>query len=119
MAEDRKATLPGLGGRIKEARERAKLVQEQLGVAVQRERNTVSRWERGETQPGDSMITRLGEFLGVTPEWLKTGAARDTGAHDLTPDEEDYLNLYRRLEPNFRAGIREAMRVLPQTEAVE
>lgn len=54
---------PGLGRRIKRARERAQLTQRQLATAVGVDRKTVGNWESGASSPRSS-LARLETVLG-------------------------------------------------------
>jgi len=38
------------------------------------EENTLTRWERGETEPGFEMLLRICQVLGVTPNELLLGS---------------------------------------------
>lgn len=64
----------GIGKRLQEARERAKMsqedVKEALGLAS---RQAVSKWERGETMPSSDAWEKLGPLLGVSLDWLFYG----------------------------------------------
>jgi transcriptional regulator with XRE-family HTH domain len=41
------------------------------------EENTLTRWERGETEPGFDMLLRICQVLGTTPNELLLGSAPD------------------------------------------
>lgn len=63
------------GKKIKEARKRLKLSQENLAAKLQTEginieRNSVSRIEIGTRFVADYELLVLSEILGVSPEWL-------------------------------------------------
>ncbi len=72
--------LPGLGTRLRQCRERARLsavrVADQLGCDVR----TLYRWERDEFEPSMTMLARLSELYGVTPNHLVTGDDSGTAA---------------------------------------
>jgi transcriptional regulator with XRE-family HTH domain len=55
-----------IGGRIREARDRAELTQCQLADAAGVEQSQVSRWERGES-PKIESVRKLADVLGVRP----------------------------------------------------
>lgn len=52
-----------LGERLKTARIRRKMTQEQLGMLINTSRSTISNWERGETQPDYEQLYALTEVL--------------------------------------------------------
>ncbi len=57
----------------------AKLTQEQLAAAVGVSRQTVAKWESGETSPDLEHAAALAEALGVTIDGLATFDTRGTG----------------------------------------
>jgi transcriptional regulator with XRE-family HTH domain len=63
-----------IGKRLQEARERARMsqedVKEALGLAS---RQAVSKWERGDTMPSSDAWEKLGPLLGVSLDWLFYG----------------------------------------------
>jgi transcriptional regulator with XRE-family HTH domain len=64
-----------IGERIKSARVAAKLTQGQLAAKVGATSGmTVSRWETARFGPGREWLEPLSEALGVTTDWLLTGA---------------------------------------------
>lgn len=56
------------GGRLRELREAAGLTQQQLAERVGCRWLAVSRWERGEREPGWGQVNALCEALGVSCE---------------------------------------------------
>lgn len=70
---DGKCNISGI--RIRDARERAGMSQEQLAVklqllGLQTGQNAVSRMETGKRLVADFEIIKLAEALGVTTDWL-------------------------------------------------
>ena len=59
-----------LGQNIKFFRKRRGMTQEELALEIQKSKNIVPRWERGEIQPTAKNISLLAEALGVTPSEL-------------------------------------------------
>ncbi|AMQ45137.1 repressor [Aeromonas veronii] len=60
--------------RIKSARKKTGLSQDELSVFVGVSRAAISQWERGETTPRGKYLGDLATALGVTVEWLLTGS---------------------------------------------
>ena len=50
----------------------------------------VSQWRQGKTSPSNRSINKIASYLGVTPEWLKTGIGNEKPA----TDKDDELNAY-------------------------
>ena len=58
------------GARIREARDRAGLTQEELAEKLAVHKMTVSKWERGEREPKGPALLALGRELKVSPAWI-------------------------------------------------
>lgn len=58
-------TLPTLGARIRDARRRALLTQEQLASTLEVEAGAIQRWEAGRSEPRVSQLTALARACGV------------------------------------------------------
>lgn len=84
--------LGELGGRLRYARHRARLTQQQaadrLGLAI----HTIRRHELGQTQPSEHRLDELSRLYDVDSEWLRSG-----GAHNRPPGAL--------AAPDQRAGI--------------
>lgn len=65
--------LGGFGERVRTARERLRLSQHTLGVAVGADAGTVSRWERGRGYPQTQQLARLAHALGESLDYLVLG----------------------------------------------
>jgi len=59
-----------LGSRIKYARERAGLSQEDVARRFKVHRAAVSQWENGKTRPASGKLAELADVLSVSAEWL-------------------------------------------------
>lgn len=71
--------------RIRSARRRLRLSQEDLARKIPVSKNTVARWEGGAT-PGGANLDALADALGVTTDWILRGeAVREDGAPEGTP----------------------------------
>ena len=53
------------GGRLRQLREAAGLTQQELADRIGVRWGAISRWERGDREPGWSMVLALGKALGV------------------------------------------------------
>lgn len=62
-----------LGGRIRNARTRAKLTQLDVAHALGTQASTVSKWEAGLWEPSLSFVDALARTLKVRLEWLVRG----------------------------------------------
>lgn len=75
-----------LGDNIRLYRKAAKLTQEKLSECVDVTRLTIARYESGEIVPSASVLSRLADALGVTPNIL-------LGQNDMTDDEREIWEL--------------------------
>lgn len=106
--------LPTFGARLKYARERAKLSQEELAQRLGKDaRQTVGRWERDKFEPSLNEIVRLAVILDVDRNWLAFG---DGAPHPL-PAVEAYLKTPRgkELDPEMAELLRRHSHSLFQT----
>jgi len=69
------------GARLERARRRQKLTQGQLAARLGRTRNSVARWESGDSVPEAELLVALSRELEVSIDFLLTGAAAGA-AHD-------------------------------------
>lgn len=105
-----------LGGRIREARERAAIEsQAALARLLEVDKKTISNWERGEIVPKGATLRRLADALGVTVKWLQDGGEYSTRAPQPAPAASpteplaDYA--IRRIEGVEADRRRDAMRL--------
>jgi transcriptional regulator with XRE-family HTH domain len=63
-----------LGARIRALREKAKLSQQALAKAAGVSQNGLSKWERGEREPGFATMLRIAKALGVRVAAFETSA---------------------------------------------
>jgi len=68
--------MSGIGERIRDARARAGLTQQELGGRCGVSRAAVAQWENGTTQPSLAHLRRVADGLGVWVSWL-TGESED------------------------------------------
>jgi transcriptional regulator with XRE-family HTH domain len=85
-----------VGLRIKEARDRADMSQNELARLLDITGGAVGQWELGITIPRAQTINRLSEIFGVSPDWLLGKEGRKTDAVRTDP-EEHVLQLFGKL----------------------
>jgi|GEM_PF-1170916 len=79
-----------LAVRLKQARLRKKLTQEELAETVGIKQQAVQRIEAGKVK-STSYVVQLAKCLGVTPEWLALGEEESTTlAHGNIPDSDSH-----------------------------
>ncbi len=89
----RKGEKSGLGGRIDQARQHAKINLTELGVHVGVGRSAVSQWISETTEPSADNLRKAAIATGVSYEWLATGrgqmspSAQEAPAHYTPPPE--------------------------------
>ncbi len=100
MVDDKAGFDRALGERIRKARERAGVKQDQLAQAVGLSRTSITNIERGRQGVQAYLLTRIAEVLGQP-------------ATDLLPRPDSgqaISNKVRELEPNKRAWAERVMR---------
>ena len=66
-------TLEKIGARIRNKRESLGMTQQELADMVNVTRNTISRYENGETEVGVITLNNIADALSVTVLWLLFG----------------------------------------------
>ena len=102
--------MSGFPERLKSARLRLGMTQEQLGYELNVTKASVSAWENGREAPGFRLLPRLREVLGVPLDELLCGigdlAASPIDVIAIRGEEEAaLLKAYRRLPPKRRRGL--------------
>ena len=78
-----------LNERIREARKKCGLSQIDLADAMEVSRQTVSKWETGESAPEINKLPQLAKVLGVSLDWLfAEGASGDTSSEEPRTDRQ-------------------------------
>lgn len=98
----------GIADRVKSAREKAGLTQEQLGDRLGLSRDFVSKIENGITQRPRN-IKELGIALNVSPIWLAFGVQ---GLEHLSPDALDVAMLFDVLDDDKKRIVRAMLETL-------
>ena len=84
--------------RIKELRTEKRIKQvdlaKQLGIA----QNTLSYWERGESQPDNKMLEKIAEFFGVSIDYLlgRSDIRCSEDIDGLPPEAIEHLERYKK-----------------------
>jgi ribosome-binding protein aMBF1 (putative translation factor) len=97
-----------IGARIREARERAGMSQEQLASAIGSEAATVSRYETARRAISLEIVEQIARALNITTMELVAGSPSVAG-RKLKVDERELLSTYRSMKPTYR---RLALRLL-------
>jgi transcriptional regulator with XRE-family HTH domain len=95
------ALLRGIGARVRDARRRAGMSQDDLADAIRAEPATLSRYETAKRAFPIDTLERIAKALNVSVVDL-VGAEPPTAQADLTPDEARLLGLYRAMGPGLR-----------------
>ena len=89
-----------LGKRIIALRKAAGLTQQQVAKALNISRPAVAFWETGREGSVKKHLAGLATLLGVSIETLLSGQLEQLIDIKVTPDEADFIALYRRLSPS-------------------
>lgn len=85
-----------LSENIKKARTRQKMTQEQLAKHLNKSKNVISNWERGDNKPDAESILQLCTLLNMDPNTLLDW--QRTEEYHLSFDEKNIINNYRNIE---------------------
>lgn len=101
------------GGRLKTARERRGLTQDELAERAQTTQLSISRYENSKSTPAPDILAALALALEVSADWL-LGLTDSPDGHlqaaELTPDEWQALAAFR------RANLEELVRVFLESK---
>ena len=76
------------GKRLYELRKKAGLSQEELAEALDVTRQTVSKWEVGDSTPDMAKLTAMGAFFGISLDELVLGRPPEGGRKQFTLQDE-------------------------------
>ena len=93
--EREKSTMIQLGSRIRQARDRAGLTQEQLAERIGVSRTAIARYESGEIEPKLHNLAAIAMALSVSCDEL-LGIRPVSSALSLSPEAEAALELFIR-----------------------
>ena len=83
--KERDPFLVALGQRLREARHRSGLTQDQAAERIPIGRSTLAGWESGVAAPDPAKLVRIAEVYGVSLDWLLRGES-DLGQTAPEPD---------------------------------
>lgn len=91
--ESRETQAASFGDRIRKVRGLTPLGEFAAGFDIHK--NTLARYERGESLPDAGFLSRLCEVYGINPNWMLmgTGAEKAAESQPLTAQGKAYLNL--------------------------
>ncbi|MCH8542311.1 MAG: helix-turn-helix domain-containing protein [Alcanivorax sp.] len=110
--------MPGFPERLKSARLRLGMTQEQLGYELNVTKASVSAWENAREAPGFRLLPKLKQVLGVSLDELLCGSAGENQSvannqlHELTTRNEDeaaLLKAFRRMPLKRRKALLEVI----------
>lgn len=93
--EREKITVIYLGSRIRQARDRAGLTQEQLAERIGVSRTAIARYESGEIEPKLHNLAAIAETLNVSTDEL-LGVRVSVSGLSLSPEAEAALSTFIR-----------------------
>ena len=82
--------------RLKQARSDKGLSQSKLAAIVEVHVTNISRYERGENKPTSSVLSKLGDALGVSADYLMSGSTDDIANAAIT--DKELLDQFKRVE---------------------
>ena len=80
-----KYSIPGLGGRLRRARNETGLSQEKVADRIGISWMTVHRWERSQRGVPDDLLARVSELYGEPLRWFLTLEDGDLGQESESP----------------------------------
>lgn len=82
--------------RLKQARTAKGMSQSKLAKIVGVHVTNISRYERGENKPTSAVLTKLGDALGVSADFLMSGSMDEVAGNTIS--DKDLLEQFRKVE---------------------
>ena len=79
--------------RIRELRKQHKITMKQLGEVIGVAESTISQYETGKREPDNETLLRLGEYFGVSVDYLLGAAVQKETSPALTKKDERDISL--------------------------
>lgn len=73
-------------------------------------------WKNGSV-PSSDIVVQLSEFLNVSTDYLLKGVENNSSTINLTTDEQELLDIYKKLSPMSRGRIKERAEMLAELES--
>lgn len=108
--------MPIQAERIAQRRHKLGLSQEDLAAFAGTSQRQISKYETGKNDPTGDVLAALAQALDTTTDWL-LGLTDNPerllrGQDDLSDDERELLELYRRHSPDKRRQMRNVAKAL-------
>ena len=91
--------------KLRELRKNCGLTMKELGAEIGVAESTISQYETGKRQPDDESLLKLGEFFGVSVDYLLTG---DENKKAPTPEGERKID-DRKMKAAFLGGLADGL----------
>ena len=92
-----------LSNKLKEARMKKGLKQEDLAKALGKSKGVISHWERGDNRPDADTLFDICELLEVDPNWLLDWEQRSNVTLSLA--EQEILEKFNALTPHDQSMV--------------
>lgn len=98
-----------LNERIRLARKKVELTQEQLAEKIGIAFQTLNKYEKGHRLPDAEILRQIAIITGVDAGWLLIGEKKGTAVHNETQEEKEYLEklLHVLRNPDTKKAIQE------------
>lgn len=104
-----------ISDRIKRIRRELDMSQSQLGEALEASQKAVSRWEKGEVEPKQTLLEMIAKLGNVSFAWLSTGEGEFQGPSRLSEEETALLQDFREItEPRLQYLARAKIHFMEQ-----
>ncbi|MCE2579443.1 helix-turn-helix domain-containing protein [Gluconacetobacter entanii] len=105
QTEARAAPATELAKKVATLRKACGMSQSELAAAMGLSRSAIAALETGRTSSANRHLPKLAQIFEVPPELFLGGMVEQTTTMDLSPDERDLIDLYRRLPTERKMEI--------------
>ena len=101
-----------IGNRIKKLRLSLGLKQVQFAQHIRVSQGYLAEVEKGKKTPSSRVLLAVSTVFGIDEDWLRTGRGRKNRPEDmqLSKEERDVVNLFRRLRPPAQSAFVKQMK---------
>lgn len=92
-----------LSDNIKEARTKRGLTQDELAKILNKTKNVISNWERGDNKPDADTLFTLCDILGVDPNYLLSW--ENPIEFNMSLSEQEHIKKYRKLDEYGKKAV--------------
>lgn len=98
--------------RLRELRKKCGITMKELGATIGVAESTISQYETGKRQPDYETLLKLGEYFGVSTDYLLGNSAPTETADVLDAVDVAFYGEYKELDEEQKATVRDMVKLM-------